>query len=244
MANPWNDLTWRTLKLSDHALFNKTGGSQIVLNSPIVFAGSCDINGIRHGEYWHEIYCESLGLRHEEYTLLGDAVNMLPSLVRKLYVYLKMCDTKPAQILLVAPVSVPEHIIEGKCYSITHRVRPLDFLYRLGAVPARLIPKVSSLQQAYNVSFSRDQEIYNFCRDFSFLEMMCAFYDIDLKWTPNRTGNASLFYKSIDDLLDAHPFAKSTFIGYEPTYDIDEKFDAPTASSHKSLAAFFLSTVN
>jgi hypothetical protein len=242
MSNPWRDLTWKTLKLSDHALFNQTGGSQVVLNSQILFAGSCDINGVRHGEYWHEIYCKSLGLPHADYTLLGDAVNMLPSLLRKIYVYLKTCDVPPAQILLVAPVSVPEHIIGGKCYSISHRPRPLDFLYRLGAVPARLIPKVSILQQAYNVSFSREQEVYNFCRDFSFLEMMCSAYHITLKWTPNRTGNASLFYKSIDDLLDAHSFAKSTFIGYEPTYDLDEKFDAPTAASHQALASFFLST--
>lgn len=247
MNNPWTDPNWKTIDFTNHRFFKGLVNDSTIQikESTKVFAGSCDISGVKHARYWHEIYCESAGLDHDSFVYIGNSVYTLSSILRKLYSYLNIIETPPTELLLVAPVSTHEHIVNGTCYSINDKLAPMDFLYRSRLIPQEDIDEISKLQQAFEINNSREQQIYNFCREFSFLEMICKNYNIKLRWTPNLTWNALQFYRNIDELLDSHSFAKKTFIGYDPKFEIDKTYDSPTASSHEKIAALFLnSSVN
>lgn len=241
--NPWKNPNWKMINFADIRFFRMHEVTKAHSVHPkvadLLFLGSCDINGHRQERYWHEILCEQLGLQHNAHTFIGNSTYTLGSMVRRVYTYLKSVESAPKVILLVCPIATHEHIVDGTCYSINPNPDAMDFLYRIGAVEDKDIRAVSALQRAYKQTTTREQEIYNFCKEFSFLEMICKAYGIKLLWTPNRTKNALPFFQNVDELLDAHDFAKSTFIGYDSNYDFDEMLDSPTAASHKAYAELF-----
>lgn len=245
MKNPWNDANWKLINMHNHPFFK--GRSPMVpveyKNSPILFCGSCDISGYRHNEYWYDIYCRHKGLDPASYSYIGSPLCTLSSLIRRIYAYLKITEVIPKVVLLVAPVSADEHMINGTCYSIMHKndiMDPLKFVCRANIVPPEDQVSLVSLQNVYSEYRSIDQMVYEFCRDFSFLEMLCNAHGIKLYWTPNLTRNASEFYKHIELFLDAHEFAKNTFIGYTPSLEVDTMYGSPTAEAHAVIASLFL----
>jgi hypothetical protein len=244
--NPWNDSNWKTINLSQNRLFKGLSKENIVeyKYSPILFAGSCDAAGLRYEKYWHELYCEVKGINHKDYVVVGRPVCSFSSINRQLYVYLQKVDRTPKKLLMVVPISAHESVLEGTCYSITERPEPVNFINRLGLAPKSCVEIGYKLQEAYSSANSLDQKIYDFCKDFSFLEMMCKLYNIELFWTQNLTQSSQKHYGDINNFLDEHEFAKKTFIGHLPATEFDNAFDSPTADSHKKIAQLFLELKN
>lgn len=240
--NPWNDTNWKTINLSQSRLFKGLIKENVVeyKNSSILFAGSCDVSGLRYEKYWHELYCEGKNLSHKDYVVIGRPVCSFSSLNRQLYSYLKNVDKPPSKLFLVVPITAHENMLEGTCYSITERPEPVQFINRLNLAPMSCVDIGYKLQEAYALATSDEQKIYNFCQDFSFLEMMCKSYGIKLFWTQNLTHSGQHHYEDINIFLEEHDFAKSTFIGHTPATDFDNSFDSPTYDSHKKISQLFL----
>lgn len=245
MTNPWKDPNCNTIYLENHPFFKKLSSSSIteIKESSILFAGSCDISGVKFDRYWHEIFCEERKLEHDKYAYIGAALYGLPSLVRRIYDYLKLIDSPPKELLLVSPVATPEHLINDILYPINHRAEAMSFLYRANIVPKELSNRTTKLQEAYSESFSTEQAVYNFCKEFSFLEMICKAYNIRFYWTTNLTWNSHFFFDKLDLFLEAHDFARDTFIGSaKGDIEYNREYDSPTASAHRSIASLFLNS--
>ena len=238
---PWSNENWPLVNIGKHKFFRDKFETPLSNNSTsvVMFAGSCDLSGVRHGKYWHELLCETLEIEPLTAAYLGTPICTFPSLLRRLYVQLKNTNNSPKRLFLVAPVSTQEHLIDGTCYSINTRQRPMEFLYRTGLIPPTAISQASALQRAYELNNGFNQRVYSFQRDFSFLEMICRAYSIDLRWTPNRTKNASLFYTDVSKMLEDHEFARKTCVGFDVEYDFDTTHDAPTSASQQRIAELF-----
>ena len=242
MKTPWNDPNWKTIDLSQNRLFRNLVKENIVepKNSSLLFAGSCDAAGLRYEKYWHEIYCEKLSLNHKDFSVIGRPVCSFSSVNRQLYAYLKTLKVTPSKLLMVVPITSNESILEDTCYTITERPEPVDFISRLALAPKNRVEIGYKLQEAYASAYSTEQKIYDFCRDFSFLEMICKSYGIKLHWTQNVTRSSTNHYNDINIFVESHEFAKQTFIGHTPGTEFDNAFDSPTADSHRKIAELFL----
>lgn len=243
--NPWNDPNYPFLDFTEYSLYARIHNQKPVsaLESSILFAGSCDISGQRKEKYWHEIYCETLGLNKDDYVKIGTMGQPMNALVRKIYGYLKLVKTPPKRILMVAPVSLPEFIIDGKAYPIPRTFEVVEFFERLDIIPKETMPKLIHTMVAHRQCITDEHILYEFCQNFSFLEMITKAYDIELYWTPNLTRKAKQYYKNIDIFLKNHDFANRTFLGYDNSTveDSSKDLDFPSAKSHVRLANLFLS---
>ena len=248
MSTPWTDPNYPGLDFTKHKLYAGDHNQQPVLikYSEILFAGSCDISGARESKYWHEIYCEESGLNSEDYVKIGHIGQPLNALVRKIYSYLKLVDRPPKKIFMVAPISCPEHILNSVAYPVPPDKETAKFLERIGIIPSAILPAVTGLINMNSDTYGPGQMSYEFCRNYSFLELMMRAYDIRLYWTPNLTRKAAEYYKNLDTYLSHHEYARNTFIGYDnSTVDFaSDKLDFPSTESHLRLANLFLSIKN
>jgi hypothetical protein len=87
----------------------------------------------------------------------------------------------------------------------------------------------------------KGQLLYEFCKNYSFIEMMTMAYGIQFYWTPNLTKKAEQFYKDLDIYLEGHDFAKKTFLGYNTeTIEDTNGLDFPSGKSHVAISNLFL----
>lgn len=243
--NPWNDPNFPFLDFSEYKLYSKIHNQTLVPNttSEILFTGSCDISGLRKEKYWHEIYCEQKKLNWDEFVKIGTIGQPMPALIRKIYGYLKSVEVAPKIIFMVAPVSLPEYILNGRAYPLPKTFDVIEFLERLEIIPHEVMNKMVHLMSAHRQSTGPGQILYDFCQNFSFLEMITRAYNIEFYWTPNMTRKAKQYYRDLSKFLEAHEFAKKTFLGYEESLiDSNSKdLDFPSAASHQHIANLFLS---
>jgi hypothetical protein len=237
---PWKDANYPTLDLREHRLYNSRLADRTVeyKNSPILFIGSCDVAGIKHGKYWHEIYAEKRQLVN--YVKIGQAIQSFSGLMRTVYTYLSNVEEKPKSIYMVVPMTSAEHVIGNKCYSVNYQKLPVEHLHRLQIIPESSWSVFQKLHEAYNLSDCLEERIYNFGREFSFLEMMCKAYNIELKWTFNLTITSKFHFGDVNNFIDSHNFAKNTYIGTKETDAYDLVNYCPTYTAHKLLADLFM----
>lgn len=244
MNNAWNDPNYPFMDFSSHPLYSKTH-NQIPVDikpSEILFAGSCDIGGYNNYKHWYEIYCENLNLDHSNYVRIGHIGQPMSALVRKIYAYLNMVSTPPKQILMVAPISIPEQMLDGIMCPVPSDLDTISFFERTKLLSESSTIRLTNLMFSLRQATRQGQLTYDFCQNFSFLEMLTKFYNIKLRWTPNLTRRSTQYYKNIQLYLNNHSFAKETFIGYDPSIvDMSStKVDIPTDDAQRALAQLFL----
>lgn len=245
LNTPWNNPNYPSLDFTNHKVYSKNHNQQPVelKNSEILFVGSCDISGDREDRYWHEIYCETVGINHDDYVKIGSIGQPMEALIRKIYAYLKSVDLPPKKIFMVAPICTPEYIMNDMAYPVPRDLDSIQFLERLNLIPPTVLYPLSNLIFALRGAVGPGQITYDFLKNYSFLEVMMKAYAIELYWTPNLTRKANAFYKNLDSYLEKHDYAKKTFIGYDPAtikFNADS-LDYPSKESHQCIANLFLS---
>lgn len=246
VTTSWTDPNFPTLDFTKYAAFSRNHNqtSVPIKSSEILFAGSCDISGVLKNKYWHQLYCEARGLNHSDYVTIGTIGQPLSALVRKIYCWLKLIETPPKTILMVAPVTMPEHVWGRVAWPIPRKLDLVEFLERIKIIPYRAISRIVPLVVAQSQMACPGQLIYEFAQSFSFLEMMTKVYGIELWWTPNLTKSAVSHYEpNIENFLASNEFAKRTFLGYEPSIvDVNaEGMDFPSELAHINICEKFLS---
>lgn len=236
--NAWTDANYPTLDMRQHRFYESVFRDRTIeyTGSEVLCLGSCDISGNRQVEYWHEIYSKA---RNIKCAVIGQPGQSFSAVLRQLYVYLKNAPA-PKLLLIVVPITSPEHVLDNKCYSVTYRPLAVEHYNRMNMIPENVLDRFMALHNAYAASNNLDERIYNFCREFSFLEMMCKAYNIQLKWTLNITRSAEDHYKEKDKFLDAHDFAKSTYLQTSKCMSYDRTYLCPTAEAHFILANTFM----
>lgn len=245
MINSWNDPNYPTLDLTVHSLYAKNHNQKSIeiKSTEILFAGSCDISGAKKDMYWHEIYCNKMQLNHDNYLVIGNLGQPMSALIRKIYAYLKLVETPPKKLFMVAPVILPERILNSVAYPVSRNLNSITFNKKLNIIPEEVLAKLSNLTEIENQIIDIEQQIYEFCQSFSFLELLTKVYNIKLYWTPNLTRQAFKYYQNLDNFLLNHEFAKNTYLGYDAsTVDLlSTALDFPSAESHNAIANRFLS---
>lgn len=237
--NPWQDSNYPTLDYRDHKFYNVFADPSVEYkHSPIVFAGSCDIGGNRQSRYWHEIYSEKFSIK--DAIKIGRPSQSFSGMNRVLYTYLSNVEEKPNKILMVVPMTSAEHVINGVCYSVNYMKMAVDHLERLGIIPSNDFQLFKRLSASYYTSNTLEERLFNFGKEFSFLEMMCKCYSIDLQWTFNLTLSAEAHYNNKDLFAKSHPFAAKTYIGTKECKVYDTTYYSPSAPAHEILAQLFI----
>lgn len=244
MNNPWKDPNYPTLDFTKHKVYSASHNQRPVeaKSSEILFCGSCDIAGIKKEKYWYEIYCEKLNLNCDDYVKIGSIGQPMQALVRKIYAWLKLVDKPPKKIFMVAPVAMPEQILSKTAWPVPRTLDIIPFFARVGVIPPEVLSRIIPLIVAQRQVSGPGHLLYEFCQNFSFLEMMTKAYGIELRWTPNLTRKAVEYYKDLDIYLEEHDFAKKTFIGYDhSTVDLTGSgLDFPNKKSHVAISDRFL----
>lgn len=240
--NAWKDANYPTMDMREYRFYQYVFRDRTVEydGSEVLCLGSCDISGNREVEYWHEIYSK---MRNVKYTKIGQPGQSFSALMRQFYAYLKNAPA-PKLLLLVVPITSPEHVLDNKCYSVTYRPLAVEHYIRTNMIPENVLDTFTALHNAYAASNNLNEKIYNFCREFSFLEMMCKAHNIELKWTFNITRSADEHYKERDKFLDAHDFAKSTYLQTSECMTYDKTYLCPTSEAHFILASTFMKELN
>lgn len=211
--------------------------------SEVLFVGTCDVmsNLPDDKDRWvSRVHYE----RHSDqpFIALGSVATGLPTVVRRLYSYIKNYGS-PRTVYMTVPRFDSYEFVNssGFCYNLSTRGHSADFCKK-----ANLITEeehaVWREQLAANKRLSNPHNLrYMLEERFAFIETICLCYNIDLRWTfnPSDAGTVML-HRNVSIFADLSPFMKKAFVGVPVLKDHvwDRSIGAET---HAEIADKFLS---
>ena len=196
---------------------NKDGYVDDILQpSDVIFMGSCDLMTSMPTPQlrWAKLLHNS---KHSTspFVAIGSSAAGLPTTIRRLHSYIQNYGPAKLLYLSVARIDGLECVNQsGLCYNVNSRIGTPKYLNRRNLLAPRefnaWVAQVDAFKMVNNLHYVQ----YILEERFSFLELMCKHYNIELKWTINLTDAAIVtIYKNIGAFNAITPFMKESFVG-------------------------------
>jgi hypothetical protein len=187
--------------------------------SPVVFLGSCDVNGPLPDPslVWSKIIHSNLVQKRGQfpYISMGRMHTACQALVRRLNGF---CDTygPPKEVYIVLPRPVCLEVpIRGMLVNVAERSRYVNFLVRSNKITN---DERQTLMKAVNFNRSQkdnpDYQMYIFEQVATTLKLLAKAYNIKVRWTVNLAAPATVYYAQwLEMFLHNNQFMRETFVG-------------------------------
>jgi hypothetical protein len=225
----WNNTHGNTVDLSalghyadfDHMTATTPEGYRCdsLQPSPMIFLGSCDMNGPIEdsNRVWSKLLHDKLSLDNPiPYIALGKVHISFISVVRRLYTFCKKYGP-PKQVFIVVPrpaaLEIP--LYDNTLINLSERNPLPKFLHKFGKIG---VDELKMTDQVVNFvksqSNSTSYHLYQFEHASAFLETICERYGIELRWTPNLSVSAVSYYAEyFPTFMEENDFMRSTCAG-------------------------------
>lgn len=224
----WNDLHDRAIDIADTAWYKQFDHMNAttpegfrcdpLAHAPIVFMGSCDLNGPIEdsSKVWCRQLYEALTPTHSfPYIAIGKMYSGFHAVVRRLYTYCEKYGP-PSRLMMVIPRPVAAELpMNGKLLSVSERERWIKFLVRNNKIDAEEAEAMNIARKFYQSQQDNlEYQLYQFQSNAAFLQMIVERHNIDFYWTPNLSATAVDYYaKWFEPLISATPFLAKTCVG-------------------------------
>lgn len=225
--NYWKEVTDSHIQFSNSTAYqtcrsirediNEQGyAGDILAPSEAVFLGTCDImSTIPHKEKHWARRVHALKHSNSPFIALGTIGSGLPTMVRRLYSYIENYGA-PTYLYMTVPRFDGYEFVNtsGKCYNVSSRRGSAYFSKKNNLVnEAELLTWITQLDANKQLNNPHNTQ-YMLEERFAFVETLCKYNNIQLKWTFNPTDAATVVLhnnlKAVDKISN---YMKETFVG-------------------------------
>lgn len=215
-------------------------------SSPVLFLGSCDINGpVADTELvWSRIIYRELTQQEPfPYIALSRMNTGADALVRRLNGYCEQYGPpKKAYIVLPRTLSI-EVPIRGCLVSVSESTTMNDYLLRIGRLnPDEHKMCIAAAEFFRTQQYNQEFHVYRFEEVFAMLRAICERHNIEMRWTPNLAiGSSDYFKQWMEAFLTAVPWAAQTCAGVGELKDFAQPEDGSAGvGSQASMASVLM----